>query len=151
VVRDHLRPQHRDERALLGGHVGVEVFREAVELERDDDRRLIEDGPHRDVLGEVLLDHPLDQLVAPAVRAREQRPDHLALAEVVLVDLGAHPVERELELGLGRFIRAHPPRDPEALGKARANRFVLGEQQLTGVVSVHIRTSTQVARQRFVR
>jgi len=151
VVRDHLGPQHRDERALLGGHVGVEVFCEAVELERDDDRGLIEDGPHRDVLGEVLLDHPLDQLVAPALRAREQRPDHLALAEVVLVDLRAHPVERELELGLGRFVRAHPPRDPEAFGEARANRVVLGQQQLAGVVGVHAYNSTQAARQRFVR
>jgi len=109
-------------------------------------RCLIQHGPHRDVLGEVLLEHPVDEAIAPALGVRQQRTDQLGLAQVVLVDLCPHSLQSELELGLVGVVGAQPLRDLPARLEAGPDRLVLGEQQRAGVVGVHTSRMSQAAR-----
>jgi hypothetical protein len=80
------------------------------------------------------------------VRAHEERPEQLGLAEVVLIELGPHSLECILELGLEPVTRAQALRDPDAFRKACADRIVVSHQEHAGGLRLHASPSTQTTR-----
>ncbi|MEP6860314.1 MAG: hypothetical protein ABJE66_06830 [Deltaproteobacteria bacterium] len=134
---EYVGSQYRKECPFLCHHMFVQLFSEIVELVSDHHRRLVQHIPHRNVLGNVFLDHSLEQALAPLPRPAQQWPEQLSLAEVVLIEIGPHALESFFELDLVHFASTKSLRDRNALGEARANSVVLSDQSFACRRCVH--------------
>src|SRR5687767_12661247 len=114
---EHVATQRdrREECPLFGGHVRVELVREILDPRRHLVTRAREELPERRVLGDVLLQHPVDHLRAPRRRALEQAPDHRSLGLVVKPEFSAQDLEREVQIATDAFSGQVQPSEARAV------------------------------------
>jgi hypothetical protein len=123
-----------EERALLGRHVAIELLDQLIHVLSHLVGRSVEQRTQRDVLDDVLFDHPLHQQCAPGTAAyrlvKQYRQEQLGLGPVVLAEIAPQPREGDIELDEHGIASMQSLREQATPDEVSANSIMLHEKFL---------------------